>query len=46
MKLYETYQLLVCTYGVYLLRGNRNPIQINTEAILIAIKVVGLEVNT
>jgi hypothetical protein len=46
MKLYETYQLLVYAYGVYLLRENINAIQKNTEALLVAVKGVDLEVNT
>jgi hypothetical protein len=45
MKLYETHQLLVCAYSVYLLRGNINAIQINTADLLIAVKGVGLGVN-
>jgi hypothetical protein len=46
MKLYEIYQLLVCAYSVYLLRGKINAIQINTADLLIAVRGVGLEVNT
>jgi len=38
VKLYETYQLLVCAYSVYLLRGNVNAIQINTTALLTAVE--------
>ena len=45
MKLYETYQLLVYAYGVYLLRGNINAIQKNKEALLFVVKGGGLEVN-
>ena len=46
MRLYETYQLLVYAYGVYFLRGNVNAIQKHAEALLVAVKGVGLEVNT
>jgi hypothetical protein len=45
LKLNGTYQLLVCAYDVSVLSGSTHTLKKNTEALVVASKEIGLELN-